>query len=90
MEPLLVYSATGQTGAVIGVSKIAHDISDRKRIGQLLIRSVVAVVQGRLPEVPCVLPRHGCNQGLEWVVALSEERALGVGADAGELVDYQF
>lgn len=89
MEPLLVYSATAQTGAVIGVSKIAHDISDRKRIEQLLIRSEVAGVQGR-PGGSVRTPRHDCKQGLELVVALSEERALCIGAGAGELADYQF
>jgi PAS domain S-box-containing protein len=54
------------TGAVIGASKIARDISDRKRIEQLLIQSEKLAVTGRM----AASIAHEINNPLESVVNL--------------------
>lgn len=54
------------TGAVIGASKIARDISDRKRIEQLLIQSEKLAVTGRM----AASIAHEINNPLESVINL--------------------
>ncbi len=54
------------TGAVIGASKIARDISDRKRIEQLLVQSEKLAVTGRM----AASIAHEINNPLESVVNL--------------------
>jgi PAS domain S-box-containing protein len=54
------------TGAVIGASKIARDISDRKRVEQLLIQSEKLAVTGRM----AASIAHEINNPLESVVNL--------------------
>ncbi len=58
-----------------------QDREEKRQVG------VVGVQQIQLAQIQCVVARHGGEVGVELVVGLGEQIAVGIGEDAGELAD---